>query len=117
MCPATMTQAAIPLLEREPTLWPLLKDKLLANAYDARDLPIAQKRSVWIGMGMTEKQGGSDVRANTTLATPVGTGGRGAEYLLKGHKWFFSAPQCDAHLVLAQTDPGSPAGITCFWPA
>ena len=112
MCPATMTQAAIPLLEREPTLWPLLKDKLLANAYDARDLPIAQKRSVWIGMGMTEKQGGSDVRANTTLATPVGTGGRGAEYLLKGHKWFFSAPMCDAHLVVAKTADGAPS---CFF--
>jgi len=111
-CPSIMTVACIPLLQREPTLWPLLKDKLLSNEYDARDLPITQKRSIYIGMGMTEKQGGSDVRANTTSATPVGLGGRGAEYTIRGHKWFFSAPMCDAHLVVAQLPDG---GTGCFF--
>jgi putative acyl-CoA dehydrogenase len=66
-------------------------------------------------MGMTEKQGGSDVRANTTLALRDGADDWGERYLLTGHKWFFSAPQCDAHLVLAQTDPQSPAGLSCFF--
>ena len=79
LCPATMTQAAIPLLQREPALWQMLGDKLLDDGYDARDVPIANKRSIWIGMGMTEKQGGSDVRANTTTATPLAAGGRGGE--------------------------------------
>ncbi|RQO57331.1 isovaleryl-CoA dehydrogenase [Paucibacter sp. KBW04] len=112
LCPATMTQAAIPVLQKEPALWAQLKDQLLSTEYDERDLPLAQKRSIWVGMGMTEKQGGSDVRANTTLATPVGAGGRGAEYALRGHKWFFSAPMCDAHLVVAKTADGSPS---CFF--
>ena len=113
LCPATMTQACIPLIQREAGLWAELKDKLYSHAYDARDLPAAQKHSVWIGMGMTEKQGGSDVRANTTLATPVAGGGRGGEYLLRGHKWFFSAPMCDAHLVVARTGEGGP--FACFY--
>lgn len=112
LCPATMTQAAIPVLQKEPALWAQLKEQLLSTDYDERDLPLAQKRSIWVGMGMTEKQGGSDVRANTTLATPVGAGGRGAEYALRGHKWFFSAPMCDAHLVVAKTADGSPS---CFF--
>jgi len=112
LCPATMTQAAIPVLQKEPVLWAQLKDRLLSTDYDERDLPLAQKRSIWLGMGMTEKQGGSDVRANTTLATPVGQGGRGAEYALRGHKWFFSAPMCDAHLVVAKTADGGPS---CFF--
>ncbi len=112
LCPATMTTAAIPLLKREPALWAQLQNKLLCTDYDERDLPVAQKRSMWIGMGMTEKQGGSDVRANTTQASPVGAGGRGGEYLLTGHKWFFSAPMCDAHLVVAQTPAAGPA---CFY--
>mgnify|MGYP000949903970 FL=1 len=112
LCPATMTTAAIPLLQREPALWAQLQGKLLSQEYDERDLPVAQKRSMWVGMGMTEKQGGSDVRANTTQAVPVGAGGRGGEYLLTGHKWFFSAPMCDAHLVVAQTPSAGPA---CFY--
>ncbi|HEY4080943.1 MAG TPA: acyl-CoA dehydrogenase family protein [Burkholderiaceae bacterium] len=111
-CPATMTTAAIPLLQREPTLWPLVGDKLLSPAYDARDLPLTEKTSMYIGMGMTEKQGGSDVRANTTEAIAVGEGGRGAEYRLRGHKWFFSAPMCDAHLVVAQIKD---VGPSCFF--
>ncbi len=113
LCPATMTQAAIPLLQREGALWAQLKDKLYSDAYDARDVPAADKVSLWLGMGMTEKQGGSDVRANTTVATAVGAGGRGGEYLLRGHKWFFSAPQCDAHLVTARVGEGGP--LACFY--
>ncbi|MBV8685019.1 MAG: acyl-CoA dehydrogenase family protein [Caulobacteraceae bacterium] len=112
LCPATMTQAAIPLLQKEPALWAALGEKLISDRYDPRDAPIADKASIWIGMGMTEKQGGSDVRANTTAATPVGEGGRGGEYLLRGHKWFFSVPTSDAHLVTAKTPDGSPS---CFF--
>lgn len=112
LCPATMTQAAIPVIEKEPALWAAMKDQLFSNQYDARDVPLAQKQSIWVGMGMTEKQGGSDVRANTTQALPVGAGGRGGEYTLRGHKWFFSAPMCDAHLVVANTADGAP---TCFF--
>jgi len=74
--------------------------------YDPRTLPVTDKRAALLGMGMTEKQGGSDVRANLTRAVPAGDGA----WRITGHKWFFSAPQCDAHLVLAQAD----AGISCF---
>lgn len=112
LCPSVMTLGAIPLLQREPELWAQLGDKLCSDAYDGADRPIAQKRSLYIGMGMTEKQGGSDVRANQTTATPVGAGGRGAAYLLRGHKWFFSAPMCDAHLVVARTPED---GLACFF--
>ena len=113
LCPATMTQACIPLIKREGALWAELGGKLYSDAYDPRDLPAAQKESIWVGMGMTEKQGGSDVRANTTVATPVGAGGRGQSYLLRGHKWFFSAPMCDAHLVVARVGEGGP--FACFY--
>ncbi|WCM93339.1 acyl-CoA dehydrogenase family protein [Acidovorax sp. NCPPB 2350] len=113
LCPATMTQAAIPLLRREPALWELLGARLHAREYDPRDVPARDKASIWLGMGMTEKQGGSDVRANTTVATPVNAGGQGGEYLLRGHKWFFSAPQSDAHLVVARTGEGGP--FACFY--
>lgn len=113
MCPATMTLASIPVIAREPELWTQLKDKLVSREYDQRDIPIAHKRSIWIGMGMTEKQGGSDVRSNTTIATPVGEPGRGKSYLLRGHKWFFSAPMCDAHLVVARTSDTD--AICCFF--
>lgn len=112
LCPASMTLGSIPLIQREPELWQQLGDKLLSNEYDARDIPMAQKTSIWLGMGMTEKQGGSDVRANETIATPVGTAGRGQPYLLTGHKWFFSAPMCDAHLVVAKTKQD---GLACFF--
>ncbi len=112
MCPATMTWASIPLLQREPALWAQLGDKLLSPTYDPRDAPLAQKTAIYIGMGMTEKQGGSDVRANTTTATPIGAEGRGQPYLIRGHKWFFSAPMCDAHLVVARTADGGPS---CFF--
>ncbi|WP_417284966.1 acyl-CoA dehydrogenase family protein [Comamonas sp.] len=117
LCPATMTTAAIPVLQKETQLWQQLQAQLFSHDYDARDLPLTQKKSIWIGMGMTEKQGGSDVRANTTLATPIAAGGRGGEYLLRGHKWFFSAPMCDAHLVVARmaAPGGEIGGHACFF--
>ena len=112
LCPTAMTLGSIPLLQREPELWEKIGSQLLSTEYDPRDLPIGQKKSIWLGMGMTEKQGGSDVRANQTLARPVATAGRGQAYLLTGHKWFFSAPMCDAHLVVAQTEQD---GLACFF--
>ena len=112
LCPNSMTLGGIPLIQREPELWAKIGDKLLSTEYDERDVPIAQKKSIWLGMGMTEKQGGSDVRANETLAIPVAESGRGKAYLLTGHKWFFSAPMCDAHLVVAKTGQD---GLACFF--
>lgn len=109
LCPTTMTFASIPVLAKEPALFATIKDKLLSPQHDPRDVPLAQKHTMLIGMGMTEKQGGSDVRTNTTVATDVGNG----EFSLVGHKWFFSAPQCDAHLVLAR-DSDSDA-LSCFF--
>jgi putative acyl-CoA dehydrogenase len=109
-CPLTMTYAALPLLRRHEATLPWLRrswvPKILAPDYDPRSLPLADKTSALIGMGMTERQGGSDVRANITRAVPAADG----EYRLTGHKWFFSAPMCDAHLVLAQ----APGGLSCF---
>ncbi len=113
LCPVTMTFASIPVLQREPALFATLRDKLYTRGHDARDLPLAQKTSMMIGMGMTEKQGGSDVRSNQTRALATGAGGRGGAYRLVGHKWFFSAPQCDAHLVLARADGQD--GLSCFF--
>jgi putative acyl-CoA dehydrogenase len=113
LCPTTMTFASIPVLQREPALFETLRDKLYAREHDPRDLPLTQKRSAMIGMGMTEKQGGSDVRSNQTRAFTTSGSGRGAEYRLLGHKWFFSAPQCDAHLVLARTEDHE--GLSCFY--
>lgn len=105
-CPLTMTHAAVPALRRASALGEWI-DKVAASHYDPRDVPIAQKTGVTLGMGMTEKQGGSDVRANATVATPLSAEG---EYALVGHKWFFSAPMSDAFLVLAQ----APGGLSCF---
>src|SRR3546814_1488886 len=87
-CPLTMTHAAVPVLRREPALaeW---ADKAPSPNYDPREVPIADKRGITLGMGMTEKQGGSDVRANTTTATPTGAAGA---YELIGQQWLFSAP-------------------------
>jgi putative acyl-CoA dehydrogenase len=113
LCPLTMTFASIPVLQREPALFDMLRDKLFSREHDRRDIPLAQKTSAMIGMGMTEKQGGSDVRSNQTRAYAIANGGRGADYRLVGHKWFFSAPQCDAHLVLARTDDRE--GLSCFF--
>src|SRR5690606_37232216 len=110
LCPITMTAAAIPLLRQEDWFdeigW-----RMASLHYDERDLPIAEKTSMLIGMGMTEKQGGSDLRAVTTYATPLYKAGRGNWYSLLGHKWFFSSPTSDAHLVLAD----SPDGLSCFF--
>jgi putative acyl-CoA dehydrogenase len=110
-CPNSMTFACIPVLQREPELFAALQTKLYSQTYDARDIPLEQKDSILVGMGMTEKQGGSDVRANTTRAEPLRGEGRGGEYLITGHKWFFSAPMCDAHLVVARTE----SGPACFF--
>ena len=112
LCPNSMTLVRIPLIQNEPELWAKIGEKLLSNEYDERDIPISEKKSIWMGMGMTEKQGGSDVRANETVAIPVAASGRGQAYLLKGHKWFFSAPMCDAHLVVAKTEQD---GLACFF--
>jgi putative acyl-CoA dehydrogenase len=109
-CPITMTFAAIPSIRKQPELASLWESRVLANSYDPRNVPDSQKSSVTIGMAMTEKQGGSDVRSNSTLAYPVGIKGAGQAYELVGHKWFVSAPMCDAFLVLAQ----APGGLSCF---
>ncbi|MDN7126211.1 isovaleryl-CoA dehydrogenase [Pseudidiomarina terrestris] len=109
-CPITMTFAAVPALQHQPDLAAYWLPKILKNSYDPRNVPDGEKQAVTIGMAMTEKQGGSDVRANTTYAYPVGKEGPGQAYELVGHKWFVSAPMCDAFLVLAQTK----AGLSCF---
>lgn len=111
LCPTTMTFASIPVLQNEGALFPLLRDKLFSREHDPRDIPLEHKRSILIGMGMTEKQGGSDVRSNTTIARSLNGSGRGAAYTLTGHKWFFSAPMSDAHMVLANTGNG----LSCFF--
>ncbi|WP_313055695.1 acyl-CoA dehydrogenase family protein [Pseudomonas lopnurensis] len=109
-CPLTMTYASVPALRLQPDLAERWLPKILARDYDPRNVPMEQKAGVTIGMAMTEKQGGTDVRANTTRAHPVGAGGPGQPYELVGHKWFCSAPMCDAFLTLAQTDKG----LSCF---
>ncbi len=109
-CPITMTNAAVPTLALQPELAAEWLPRIRVAAYDERFLPACEKRAVTFGMGMTEKQGGTDVRANTTRAVPAGTGGPGREYILTGHKWFMSAPMSDAFLVLAQ----APGGLSCF---
>ncbi|MGA8475266.1 MAG: acyl-CoA dehydrogenase family protein [Candidatus Cybelea sp.] len=108
-CPISMTYAAVPVLRSQPELAAWLP-ALMQPEYDPRLLPIAKKSAALCGMGMTEKQGGSDVRSNRTRAEPVGARGPGCEYLLTGHKWFCSAPMSDAFLVLAQAS----AGLSCF---
>jgi putative acyl-CoA dehydrogenase len=107
LCPTTMTYGAIAALRRDARLARDWVPRLLTRDYDSRDIPFGKKRGGLIGMGMTEKQGGSDVRANTTRAVRDSDGA----YRITGHKWFFSAPQCDAHLVLAQ----SSGGLSCFF--
>ncbi len=109
-CPVTMTFAATPCLRLQPDLAREWLPKIHARVYDPRNVPVADKPGVTIGMAMTEKQGGSDVRANTTRAFPIGLEGPGEAYELVGHKFFVSAPMCDAFLVLAQ----APGGLTCF---
>lgn len=104
-CPMVMSYAAVPALGANADLAALWRPKLVARDYDTARAPVDDKRAVTLGMAMTEKQGGSDVRANSTIATPDGT-----HYRLKGHKWFCSAPMSDGFLTLAQ----APGGLTCF---
>ena len=111
MCPMVMTYSAIPALRSTPALADEWIPRLLSTTYDRRDIPVHEKSGATMGMFMTEKQGGSDVRANSTYAAPMGKAtGIGAEYLLTGHKFFCSAPMCDAFLTLAYTDNG----LSCF---
>jgi len=115
-CPITMTFAVLPALRAQPELAAEWEPLVTATTYDPRSIPAAEKGSAIAGMAMTEKQGGSDVRANTTYARPLNGGGAGAEYQLTGHKWFCSAPMSDLFLVLAQAESadGSAEGLSCF---
>jgi putative acyl-CoA dehydrogenase len=109
-CPLTMTYACVPTLRHQQELAKAWLPKVLSRRYDPKPGPLADKSGVTVGMGMTEKQGGSDVRANSTRATPLERSGPGEAYALVGHKWFFSAPMCDAWLVLAYAG----GGLSCF---
>jgi putative acyl-CoA dehydrogenase len=106
-CPLSMTYSVVPALRREPAVAAEWEPRIASYLYDPRPVPVREKRGVLCGMAMTEKQGGSDVRANTTRAVPLPGS---TEYEITGHKWFCSAPMCDAFLVLAQ----APGGLTCF---
>jgi putative acyl-CoA dehydrogenase len=105
-CPVTMAFAAVHVLRNEPALAMEWEPKIVAEAYDPRPIPIMEKRAATVGMAMTEKQGGSDLRSNATRAEAAG----GSDYLLTGHKWFCSAPMSDGFLTLARTDKG----LSCF---
>ena len=109
-CPLSMTYAGVPALRAQPEVAEEWEPRLVSLEYDPRFVPVEEKRGALMGMAMTERQGGSDVRANTTVARPLNGGGPGAEYEINGHKWFCSAPMCDAFLVLAQAD----GGLSCF---
>jgi putative acyl-CoA dehydrogenase len=106
-CPISMTYSVLPALRHQPDVAAEWEPGILSNTYDPAFVPHGQKAGLTCGMGMTEKQGGSDVRANTTRAEPVGSGG---EYALTGHKWFCSAPMSDAFLMLAYVGEG----LSCF---
>ena len=105
-CPVSMTYSIVPALRNQPDLAGEWEPRLVARTYDPRNVPVGEKPGAIGGMGMTEKQGGSDVRTNTTLAEPAGDG----TWALTGHKWFCSAPMSDVFLMLAQ----APAGLSCF---
>lgn len=107
-CPISMTFSGVAALQAEPDLLREWQQKILSSTYDPRFAPASEKTGVLLGMGMTEKQGGSDVRANLTGAERIGSS---REYLITGHKWFCSAPMCDAFLVLAQAE----RGLSCFF--
>jgi putative acyl-CoA dehydrogenase len=113
-CPITMTFAVVPALRKQPELAAEWEPLVMARSYDPRLVRAVDKGSAIAGMAMTEKQGGSDVRANTTTATPLNGGGAGAEYELLGHKWFCSAPMSDLFLVLAQAADADPPALSCF---
>ena len=103
-CPLSATYSVIPALRHQPEIAAEWEPRILSSEYDPRDVPATEKPGALAGMGMTEKQGGSDVRANTTVARPLNGGGPGGEYVITGHKWFFSIPMCDAFLILAQAE-------------
>lgn len=109
-CPISMTSSVLPSLRKQPELADIWEPRILTRSYDRRLIHPGRKSGVLLGMGMTERQGGSDVRANTSTAVPSNGGGPGAEYRLTGHKWFTSAPMSDAFLMLAQ----APGGLSCF---
>jgi putative acyl-CoA dehydrogenase len=109
-CPITMTNACVPALRQQPDLAAEWLPRILSRTYDPAFKLMIDKAGVTVGMGMTERQGGTDVRTNTTKAVPVQGGGPGREYVLTGHKWFMSAPMSDAFLVLAH----APKGLSCF---
>jgi putative acyl-CoA dehydrogenase len=111
LCPISMSYAVTPALRGNAAVYADWGPKLGSRLYDPALKPLGEKPGVTMGMGMTEKQGGSDVRANTTRAERAGSDAWGARYAITGHKWFFSAPMCDAFLVLAQ----APAGLSCFF--
>ncbi len=115
-CPITMTFAVVPAIRTQPELATEWEPLVTATHYDPRSIPASEKGCAIAGMAMTEKQGGSDVRANTTVARPLGDGGAGAEYEITGHKWFCSAPMSDFFLVLAQAESssGEAEGVSCF---
>jgi len=110
-CPISMTYAAVPVVEMQTELAAIWRTPLCRSDYDPGLVPVASKSAALCGMGMTEKQGGSDVRSNATRAVPAALPGPGREYLLTGHKWFCSAPMCDAFVALAQVPP---RGLSCF---
>jgi putative acyl-CoA dehydrogenase len=111
LCPISMSYAATPALRGNTAIYADWSPKLASRSYDPELKLWQAKAGLTMGMGMTEKQGGSDVRANTTRAEPAGRDGWGERYAITGHKWFFSAPMCDAFLVLAQTK----SGLSCFF--
>jgi putative acyl-CoA dehydrogenase len=111
LCPISMTYAVTPALRSNAAIYADWGSKLTSRAYDPTLKAWQDKPGLTMGMGMTEKQGGSDVRANTTRAELTGRDGWGERYALTGHKWFMSAPMCDAFLVLAQ----APGGLSCFF--
>lgn len=110
LCPVCMTYASVPTLKKQANIADIWLPKVMSSGYDPRNVSYQDKQSLTIGMAMTEKQGGSDVRRNSTKAYPIGQAGAGMEYELVGHKFFVSAPMCDAFLVLAQAE----GGISCF---
>jgi putative acyl-CoA dehydrogenase len=111
LCPISMTYAVTPALRANPAIYRDWAPKLTSRSYDPRLVPFTRKAGVTMGMGMTEKQGGSDVRSNTSRADADGSDGWGQRFRVTGHKWFFSAPMCDAFLVLARTG----AGLSCLF--
>jgi len=111
LCPVSMSYAVTPALRANAGLYAAWQSRIVSTQYDPRFAPFEQKTAVTLGMGMTEKQGGSDVRSNTTRAEHLGDDDWGRRYEITGHKWFMSAPMCDAFLVLAQ----AAGGLSCFF--